>query len=82
MEQYMLRDLYAEARHEKTTVGNLCVVGQWAVSLSEEDKAAFDNSIDDVDFSTRSLFKLYQKAGAPFGLSSLLSHRNGDCACR
>lgn len=77
----MLKDLYSEAKQEREVL-NLCVVGQWSTSLSEEDKVAFDKSIDDVDFSTRSLFKLYQKAGAPFGLSSLLAHRNGECACR
>lgn len=77
----MLQDLYSAAKQEREVL-SYCVVGQWAMSLSEDDKAAFDKSIDDVDFSTRSLFKLYQKAGAPFGLSSLLSHRNGECACR
>lgn len=77
----MLQDLYHAAKEEQKTA-SYCVVGQWAISLPEDDKAAFDTSIDDVDFSTRSLFKLYQKAGAPFGLTSLLSHRNGDCACR
>jgi hypothetical protein len=77
----MLQDLYRTAKEEQKTAG-YCVVGQWAITLPEDDRAAFDKSIDDVDFSTRSLFKLYQKAGAPFGLTSLLSHRNGDCACR
>lgn len=77
----MLQDLYDAAKQEREAL-SYCVVGQWATSLSDDDKSAFDKSIDDVDFSTRSLFKLYQKAGAPFGLTSLLSHRNGDCACR
>lgn len=81
MGQNMLQDLYKEAIEERNAQ-TYCTVGNWAMSLPEGDKAAFDASINDVDFSTRSLFKLYQKAGAPFGLSSLLSHRNGECACR
>lgn len=76
----MLSDLYTEAK-EKNKYSNYCVVGQWAVALSEADRAAFDTSINDADFSTRSLYKLYQKAGATFGLSSLLTHRNGECGC-
>lgn len=76
----MLQDLYAEAK-EHTKLSGHCVVGQWAATLSETDRTAFDTSLNDVDFSTRSLFKLYQKAGASFGLTSLLTHRNGECGC-
>jgi hypothetical protein len=76
----MLDDLYLEAK-EQVKFSNYCLIGQWSMSLSESDKAAFDTSINDVDFSTRGLFKLYKKAGATFGLSSLLIHRNGECGC-
>ena len=76
----MLDNLYTEAK-EQAKVSGYCLVGQWAISLSDSDKAAFTASIDDVDFSTRSLFKLYKKAGATFGLTSLLTHRNGECGC-
>jgi len=76
----MLDDLYAEAK-DKSKFSNHCLVGQWSISLPDNDKAAFTASINDVDFSTRSLFKLYQKAGATFGLTSLLTHRNGECGC-
>ena len=76
----MLENLYTEAK-EQAKVSGYCLVGQWAISLSDSDKAAFTASIDDVDFSTRSLFKLYKKAGATFGLTSLLTHRNGECGC-
>lgn len=76
----MLDDLYSQAK-EQAKVSSYCLIGQWAISLSDSDRAAFDTSIDDVDFSTRSLFKLYKKAGATFGLTSLLTHRNGECGC-
>jgi hypothetical protein len=76
----LLDDLYSQAK-EQAKVSSYCLIGQWAISLSDSDKAAFDISIDDVDFSTRSLFKLYKKAGATFGLTSLLTHRNGECGC-
>jgi len=77
----MLDEIYQSAKEQYTTIGNKCVVGQWAAGLNEKDKDAFDASINDVDFSTRSLFRLYQKAGATFGLTSLLVHRNGECGC-
>ena len=80
MGQTMLEDLYAVAKDERKNA-LYCVVGQWAASLPHKDHEAFEKSINDVDFSTRSLFKLYQKAGAQFGLTSLLTHRNGDCGC-
>ena len=76
----MLDDLYSQAK-EQAKVSGYCLIGQWAISLSDSDRAAFDTSIDDVDFSTRSLFKLYKQAGATFGLTSLLTHRNGECGC-
>jgi len=76
----MLKDLYVEAK-QNINLLNHCVVGQWAAVLSEEDRAAFDTSINDADFSTRSLYKLYTQAGATFGLTSLLTHRNGACGC-
>jgi len=76
----MLKDLYNEAKQSNKLL-TYCVVGQWAVLLSEEDRAAFDTSLNDADFSTRSLYKLYSNAGATFGLTSLLTHRNGACGC-
>lgn len=76
----MLNNLYEEAK-EKNKYSSFCVVGQWAATLGDADRSAFDTSLNDTDFSTRSLFKLYQKAGATFGLSSLLTHRNGECGC-
>lgn len=76
----MLEQLYSEAK-EKQSLSNYCTVGQWAMTLSESDKTVFDKSLGDVDFSTRSLMRLYANAGAVFGLTSLQSHRNGDCSC-
>jgi len=76
----MLDKLYEDAK-EQAKENKHCLIGQWALSLSDTDRAAFTASINDVDFSTRSLYKLYQKAGATFGLTSLLTHRNGECGC-
>lgn len=78
----MLENLYAEAKVANSNSINYCVVGQWANTLSETDKQAFTTSLNDDDFSTRSLFTLYKNAGAFFGLTSLKEHRNGNCACR
>lgn len=78
----MLEGLYEEAKLINSSTLNYCVVGQWANSLSENDKKAFATSLNDDDFSTRSLFTLYKNAGATFGLTSLKEHRNGNCACR
>jgi hypothetical protein len=78
----MLETLYEEAKQQNSFNINYCVVGQWAVNLSDQDKIAFDQSLNDDDFSSRSLFTLYKNAGATFGLTSLRIHRNGECGCR
>jgi len=78
----MLQQLYADAKEVNSIVVNHCVVGQWAVTLSEADRNAFDQSLNDDDFSTRSLYTLYKNAGATFGPTSLRMHRNGECGCR
>lgn len=77
-----LDSLYAEAKEKSTFVVGKCVVGQWALSLDDKDKEAFIASIDDDNFSTRSLFEIYKNAGATFGLTSLGEHRRGGCGCR
>jgi hypothetical protein len=74
--------LYAEAKEKSTLVVGKCVVGQWALSLPEKDQEAFKLSLNDDDFSTRSLFDIYKNAGASFGLTSLGEHRRGGCGCR
>lgn len=76
-----LEDLYKKAKEDNPYVAGMCVVGAWSTSLTETDLAAFKESLDDDDFSTRSLFDLYKTAGASFGLTSLREHRNGTCAC-
>ena len=74
--------LYAKAKVENPYVAGKCVVGAWATNLNEVDIRAFTESLNDDDFSTRSLYSLYKNAGAPFGLTSLKEHRNGNCSCR
>lgn len=76
-----LTDLYKEAKEINTHVAGKCVVGQWAHFLPEPDQEAFNASLNDEDFSTRSLYTLYQSAGATFGITSLKEHRNGNCLC-
>ena len=78
----MLDALYSEAKEKNTFIIGKCVVGQWAASLTEADQVAFSSSLNDDDFSSKSLFILYKNAGAPFGLTSLKEHRNGSCSCR
>jgi len=76
-----LEALYSEAKESNPNVAGMCVVGAWATSLNENDLAAFKTSLNDDDFSTRSLFDIYKSAGATFGLTSLREHRNGKCTC-
>ena len=78
----MLDALYSEAKEKNTFIVGKCVVAQWAATLNEADQVAFTNSLNDDDFSSKSLFVLYKSAGAPFGLTSLKEHRNGSCSCR
>jgi len=74
--------LYSKAKEENTFIVGKCLTGQWAATLSETDFKAFEESLNDEDFSTRSLHTLYKNAGAPFGLTTLKEHRNGNCSCR
>jgi hypothetical protein len=77
-----LNSLYISAKEENSLFIGKCVVGQWAITLTNEDAIAFANSLNDEDFSTRALHTLYKNAGASFGLTSLKEHRNGNCSCR
>jgi hypothetical protein len=77
-----LTNLYSKAKEKNTFIVGKCVVGQWAATFDEPNLQAFNDSINDDDFSTRSLFDLYKNAGATFGLTSLRAHRNGECGCR
>jgi len=74
--------LYKEAIDNQANVINKCVVGKWASSMDDANLSAFTESLNDDDFSTRSLFSLYKNAGATFGLTSLREHRRGVCTCR
>jgi hypothetical protein len=78
-EDMSLQDLYAEVK----TMGTLkaCIVGQWAATLSEEDKKALDLAIEDDDLSTKDLFLLLRRAGGTFGKTAVRDHRQGDCVC-
>ena len=74
--------LYSEAKEKNTFVAGKCVVGALSISLDENNRTAFENSLNDDDFSTRGLHGLYKSAGATFGITSLKEHRNGNCSCR
>lgn len=78
----MLGSLYEQAKEQIKHRTYRCVVSQWADSLTESDRAAFDKSLSDDEFSSRGLFDLYRSAGAPFSLTSLKDHRNENCSCR
>ena len=77
-----LDSLYQKAKVENPNVAGKCSVGAWATNLNEADSKAFEESLNDDDFSTRSLHMLYKSAGAPLGLTTLKEHRNGNCSCR
>lgn len=74
-----LQDLYAEVKTMNTL--KACIVGQWAATLSEEDKKALDTAIEDDDLSTKDLFMLLRRAGGTFGKTAVRDHRQGDCVC-
>jgi hypothetical protein len=74
-----LQDLYAEVKNMNTL--KACIVGQWAATLSEEDKKALDTAIEDDDLSTKDLFMLLRRAGGTFGKTAVRDHRQGDCVC-
>jgi len=74
-----LQDLYAEVK--SAGYSKLCIVGQWASSLSEEDQKALDSAIEDDELSTKDLFMLLRRAGGTFGKTAVRDHRRGDCVC-
>ncbi len=74
-----LQDLYAEVK--TMGISKACIVGQWAATLSEEDKKALDLAIEDDDLSTKDLFLLLRRAGGTFGKTAVRDHRQGDCVC-
>lgn len=74
-----LQDLYAEAK--EAIILKSCIVGQWANTLSEEDKKVLDLAIEDDDLSTKDLFMLLRRAGGTFGKTAVRDHRQGDCVC-
>ena len=74
-----LQDLYAEVK--EAHILKACIVGQWANTLSEEDKNVLDLAIEDDDLSTKDLFMLLRRAGGTFGKTAVRDHRQGDCVC-
>lgn len=76
----MLEELYAEAK--SAGYSKLCIVGQWASTLSESDKATLDTAMDDDELTTKDLFVLLRRAGGNFGRTSVREHRQGECVCR
>jgi hypothetical protein len=74
-----LQDLYAEVK--EAIILKACIVGQWANTLSEEDKKVLDLAIEDDDLSTKDLFMLLRRAGGTFGKTAVRDHRQGDCVC-
>jgi len=76
----MLEELYAEVK--SVGYSKLCIVGQWASTLSESDKSALDTAMDDDELTTKDLFVLLRRAGGTFGRTSVREHRQGECVCR
>jgi hypothetical protein len=76
----MLDKLYEKAKQD--VAANRCVVAEWGNQFTGDDKEAFISSISDDDFSNKSLFNLYKDAGATFSITSLRTHRVGECGCR
>jgi len=76
----MLEELYAEAK--SAGYSKLCIVGQWASTLSESDKSALETAMDDDELTTKDLFVLLRRAGGTFGRTSVREHRQGECVCR
>ena len=57
-----LQDLYAEVK--EANILKACIVGQWASTLSEEDKKVLDTAIEDDDLSESEEFVLEKKTVA------------------
>lgn len=78
----MLAEALAEYREHTLTATKRCCVARWALTLSDEDQAAFKSSVRDYGISTRQLHNLFRKAGATYSSEALRRHRNEDCGCQ
>jgi len=77
----MLAEALAEYK-ELNLRNKYCVVGNWSKTFTEEDLAQFKIALEDDSFSTKDLYVVFNKIGAPFSLESLRRHRNQECSCQ
>jgi len=78
----MLLEAVEQFRKQQSEKIKLCIVGEWAVNLSETDKKAFLDVCEDFSISTRKLLTVLKTAGASFSLEAIRKHRNGECPCQ
>lgn len=78
----MLAEALAEYKETQLSRNKRCGAGNWGESLSEEDRIQFKDALLDTAFSTKDLYTIFNKVGAPFSIETLRRHRNGECSCQ
>jgi|GEM_PF-5811974 len=78
----MLAEAVKSFKEHRLLEGKRCIVGEWVEALSDEDKVAFTETIDDVMMTTRDLHQICRSVGATFSTESVRRHRTQECACR
>lgn len=78
----MLAEALAEYKVNNLSRSKRCGVGNWGETLTPEDNVQFKEALLDKEFSTRDLYTIFNKVGAPYSMETLRRHRNGECSCQ
>jgi len=78
----MLSEAVKDFKSQRVNAIKRCIVGEWSLTLSEEDQEVFNEVIVDFSISTRKLLTILKTAGASFSLEAIRKHRNEECPCQ
>lgn len=59
----------------------MCGVAGWIESLPEEEQEAIQAALENPDWETRALHRLFAEHGLSRNETTLGKHRRGDCPC-
>ena len=59
----------------------LCLLGQKALELSEDDKKVLEASLEDPRWTSSALKRALDERGFSVGDTVMLKHRKKECAC-
>lgn len=72
----------AIAGYQPANLGTMCATCKAISQLSNEDKAALNNAMEDEKFPNTALAKILNDEGFNVGVSAFARHRRGECVGR